>query len=289
MSRSANARSTAILAGALLVAFACPALSEGADTGDLFGFSDGSDIGDKGDRSFEFDTLTRIGKRAGDYRALSATAAAKATLTDDIAVGLGIGATRNFVKNVPGLANVNTGGLAGVSGEFKYRVLERASSPFGLTLIAAPGYARLDGEGLRTSEFGIGFRAAIDRELVKDKLYGAINFDYAPSWTWPRGGAAMERGSSAGISGALSMQISDGIFLGAEARYEHAASGLFFGDSQGHAVFVGPTFYAKIGKDAFIAGAWGRQIAGRANEVQRSLDLDNFERNVFRARFAIAF
>ncbi len=289
MSRSANARSSALFAGALLVALSGPALAEGADTGDLFGFSDGSDIGEKGDRSFEFDTLTRIGKRAGDYRGFSATAAAKATLTDDIAVGLGIGATRNLVKNVPGLTNVNTGGFEGVSGEFKYRVLERASNPFGLTLIAAPGYARLDGEGMRTSEFGIGFRAAIDRELMKDTLFGAINFDYAPSWTSPRGGAAMERGSSAGVSGALSVQVSDGVFLGAEARYEHSASGLFLGDSQGHAVFVGPTFYAKIGKDAFIAGAWGRQIAGRASGVQSSLDLDNFERNVFRARFAIAF
>lgn len=278
-----------VLASVVFALYASPALAEGADTGDLFGFSDGSDIGEKGDRSFEFDTLTRIGKRGGDYRGFSATAAAKATLTDDIAVGLGIGATRNLVKNVPGLDNSNTGGFEGVSGEVKYRVLERASNPFGLTLIAAPSYARLDGEGLRTSEFGIGFRAAIDRELVKDKLYGAINFDYAPSWTWPRGGAAMERGSSAGISGALSVHVSEGIFLGAEARYEHAASGLFFGDSQGHAVFVGPTFYAKIGKDAFIAGAWGRQIAGRASQVQSTLDLNNFERNVFRARFAIAF
>jgi len=186
---------------------AAPALAEGADTGDIFGFSDGTDIGEKGDRSFEFDTLTRIGKRGGEYRAFSATAAAKATLTDDIAIGLGIGATRNLVKNVPGLDNSNTGGFEGVSGEVKYRVLERASNPFGLTLIAAPGYTRLDGEGLRTSEFGIGFRAAIDRELVKDKLYGAINFDYAPSWTWPRGGATMERGSSAGVSGAAPKRV----------------------------------------------------------------------------------
>lgn len=281
-------RLSVVIALALALS-ASPALAEGADTGDLFGFSDGTDIGEAGDRSVEFDTLTRIGKRAGDYRGFSATAAAKATLSDQIAVGLGIGATRNLVKNVPGFDNINTGGFAGIGGEFKYRVLERATNPFGLTLIAAPGYGRLDGEGLRTSEFEIGFRAAIDRELVKDKLYGAINFDYAPSWTWPRGGAAMERGSSAGMSGALSMQVSEGIFLGAEARYEHAASGLFFGASQGHAVFVGPTFFARIGKDAFVAGAWGRQIAGRASEVQRSLDLDNFERNVFRARFAIAF
>ncbi len=277
--------SLALASAAGLVA----ASAEGADTGDIFGFSDGSDIGEKGDRSFEFDTVTGFGKRAGTYRSLSATGAVKGTLTDEIAVGFGVGFGRALVKNVPGLDNANGLGVQGLSGEVKYRVLDRAAHGIGLTLIAQPAWSRLDGEAARTNDFALGLKAAFDRELVKDTLFGALNVGYEPAWTWPVGGAAMERGSAFSLSGAISAQLREGFFLGLETRYEYAASGLFFNDGQGHAIFVGPTFYAKVGKDAFIAGAWGRQVAGRASGVAGALDLDNFERNVVRARFAIAF
>jgi hypothetical protein len=289
--QSGCARGLSILVGVALglAAGLAPASAEGADTGDIFGFSDGTDIGEKGDRSFEFDTVTGFGKRAGAYRSLSATAAVKGTLSDEVAVGLGVGFARAFAKNVPGLDNANGGGVQGLSGEVKYRVLDRAAHGVGLTLIAQPAWSRLDGEAARFNEATVALKAAFDRELMKDKLFGAVNFGYAPAWTWPRGDAPMERGSTFGLSTAISAQVRDGVFFGLEARYEHAASGLFFNESQGRAIFVGPTFYAKVGKDAFIAGGWGRQVAGRASGVPRALDLDNFERNVVRARFAVAF
>lgn len=292
--RSSRVRGLSMLAGGALalsagLATSTPALAEGADTGDIFGFSDGTDIGEKGDRAVEFDTVTGFGKRGGAYRALSATAAVKGTLSEQIAVGFGVGLSHAHVRNVPGLDNASGGGLQGLSGEFKYRVLERAEHGVGLTLIAQPSWSRLDGEARRTNDFAIALKAAFDRELVKNKLFGAVNFGYEPGWTSPVGGGQTERGSTFALSTALSAQVSEGIFLGLEARYEHAASGLAFNESQGHAVFVGPTFYAKVGKDAFVAGGWARQIAGRASEVPRGFDLDNFERNVVRARFAVAF
>src|SRR5262249_24552959 len=57
---------TAIVAFGSIVARA-----DAIDTEHLFGFTIGTDIGEVGEKEFESNTLSRLGKRAGSYSALS--------------------------------------------------------------------------------------------------------------------------------------------------------------------------------------------------------------------------
>ena len=57
---------TAIVALGSIVAHA-----DAIDTEHLFGFTIGTDIGEVGEKEFESNTLSRLGKRAGSYSALS--------------------------------------------------------------------------------------------------------------------------------------------------------------------------------------------------------------------------
>src|SRR5262245_40848449 len=57
---------TAIVALGSIVARA-----DAIDTEHLFGFTIGTDVGEIGEREFESNTLSRLGKRAGSYSALS--------------------------------------------------------------------------------------------------------------------------------------------------------------------------------------------------------------------------
>jgi len=57
----------------------------------------------------------------------------------------------------------------------------------------------------------------------------------------------------------------------------------------GHAVFVGPTFYARLSEQVWIAAAWSFQIAGSAADETGQLDLTNFERQEFKVRVGCGF
>jgi hypothetical protein len=154
-----------------------------------------------------------------------------------------------------------------------------------------PRWARADAlTGERVRSFGNEFKLFIDTVLVPDRLYGAINFNYGvgtqqgygPDGTWANG-------SGTNVSGALTYQLTDKIFVGAEGRWLTAFSGAFLDDQTGWGVFAGPTLLMKISDSAAFNVVWTPQVAGRASSVGGDLDLDNFERHQFRAKFAASF
>jgi hypothetical protein len=49
------------------------ARADAIDTENLFGFTIGTDIGAVGEKEFESNTLSRLGKRSGSYSAISKT------------------------------------------------------------------------------------------------------------------------------------------------------------------------------------------------------------------------
>ena len=51
----------------------------------------------------------------------------------------------------------------------------------------------------------------------------------------------------------------------------------------------GPSVYARLGERAWISALWNAQIAGRAKNDPRSLDLTNFERHLVKVRLGIQF
>jgi hypothetical protein len=57
----------------------------------------------------------------------------------------------------------------------------------------------------------------------------------------------------------------------------------------GWGVFAGPTMLVKVADGAARNLAWTPQVSGRASSPGEARDLDNFERQQFRAKFATSF
>src|SRR5207244_10932972 len=80
---------------------------------------------------------------------------------------------------VAGLADVHQASLQGASFKIRCRLLERQDAPVGLTLVAGPSWNRIDdNSGARVAQYGTSFAILIDRALIGDQLYGAINVLY---------------------------------------------------------------------------------------------------------------
>ena len=264
--------------------------AEDLDSEHLFGFTEGSDIGEKGEKEGEFGIFGRLGKQGGRYFGLTQSNELKLNLTGDFRIAPGVFFSHYNIRNVPGLPNYNGGGFDGVSFEMKYRVLEREKSPFGLTLAMASAWSRIDSQGSGTqTNLGTNFFVSLDKELIHGKLFGALNLGWAPSVTQAPGASGWERASELSLSGALSYRMAEKFFLGGEVRYARSFDGLTFNHSAGHALFAGPNFYLRLTDKAWIAGSWNFQVAGKTFTVPGSLDLVNFERHQARLRLGIAF
>jgi hypothetical protein len=74
-----------------------------------------------------------------------------------------------------------------------------------------------------------------------------------------------------------------------EARYMRSYDGLGLDTFMGHALFIGPTLYAKFAECCWVSAAWSAQVSGRAVNEGGALDLTNFERHQARLRFGYNF
>ena len=264
--------------------------AEDLDSEHLFGFTEGTDIGEKGDTEGEFGIFGRLGKQSGRYIGLIQSNELKMTVTDNFRISPGVLFSNYNIHGASGLPNYNGGGVDGMSFEMKYRVLDRDKALFGLTLAMASAYSRIDpmGSGRQTS-LGTNIFVSLDKELVHGKFLSALNLGWAPNVTQTPGASGWERASDLSLSGALSWRLADKVFLGGEARYARTFDGVTFNHSSGHALFAGPNFYARISDKVWIAGAWNFQVAGKTFTLPGTLDLVNYERHQARLRLGVAF
>lgn len=255
------------------------------DTGNLFGFSDGADIGNKGDRGVELEFNDRFGKWSGGYNVLNAIAKASFTVTDSIQITPSVLFSRFDVNNAPGLADRSSGGLDAAQIDIKYRLLERERAGFGLMLGVTPHVHRLDEiTGFPATAYRLDFLLAADKELAPQTLFAALNLRYLPGIVHDGQTRAWERDSTLQFSGAISARVLPSVFIGVEARYRVAFEGLMLNRFSGSAVHVGPTLFTKLSEKAWLSAAWGAQIAGHAAGEARNLDLTNFERHEFKLK-----
>ena len=276
----------ALLAG---VGALCPARAEDIDTEHLFGITEGTDIGARGDKELELDFGGRFGKAGGSYRALSQTTAGKFTIFDHFRIAPAATFDHHHIGGVPGLDDRNQAAFAGLSLEMKYRVLDRQRAPFGVTVGVTPNWRRVDeASGEPVDSYGLGFLFSADRELVAERLFAAINVTYDPAASRSRITGEWERESSLGFSAALAVRAAQDVFVAADLRYVRAYNSFGFDHFAGHALFAGPAIYAKLTKHVWIAGTWSAQVAGRAATEGGALDVTNLERHEVRLRMGIA-
>ncbi|CAA9364138.1 MAG: hypothetical protein AVDCRST_MAG90-3230 [uncultured Microvirga sp.] len=262
--------------------------------GDIFGFTDPADVGDAGDKSLGLETTTRIGKTRGLYASPTLKTELSHTIAPNLAVSLASFLTGHRIRAVPGLDDRSSVRFDGLSTEVLYRFLERGpGNPFAATFSFEPRISRVDElTGERATGYEAEFKLFLDAVLVPERLYGAVNLNYAVgAQRAPSGsGGTSEASSGTAISGALAYQLSERLFIGGEARWLTEFSGALLNDLSGQALFAGPTMLVKLSDKAAFNVSWTPQIAGRSQDNPgRRLDLDNFERHQLRVKFATNF
>jgi hypothetical protein len=280
-----------ILAGAVILALRPIVVHAGEiDTEHLFVFVIGTDIGEVGEREFESETNSRFGKRTGSYTALSQSLEAEFTPFENWRLSIGGSLAYHYIANVNGFSNRRQGTFEGVFLDMRYRFLDRAHSAFGLTVDAEPQWGRIDEtSGEPADRYGLDLAVAVDKELVPDRAVVAVNLLYGFEGGRSRATGVWSRESTFGVATALMIRVHPRIFVGTEALYLRAYDGLGLNTFAGHAVFLGPSVFAKLPGSWWMAAGWRAQVAGRAAGDPASLDLTNFERHQVTFKFGFTY
>ena len=261
----------AALATILILAFAPPGWAQEKDnsrdefeTKHIFGFTEGTDVGDAGDKEMEFTTTGSIGKRGGGgYNAIEQQAVYEAAPSERFGYEIGPLGVSQQIANVPGLSNLSQTSFSGFFVEPKYIFLKRGiDAPFGFAVSVAPEWSRIETvTGDHVSNFELDTKLYFDSELIEKKLYAAINLVYAPEMGRETG-VGFSQYALAGATAALTWRITPSLAIGAETEFYQVYNSLGFTGRTGSAAYVGPTLWAQITPKAFVSLAWSAQVAG---------------------------
>jgi hypothetical protein len=255
----------------------------------MFGFIDGADIGNEGEKAFEYESTGAFQKRGGGYAAIEHEFEFEHVPTQNFAYELSAHALSHSIHGVENLDDRDTTQFSGASAKLRYLILGRGpESPIGLTVSAEPEWSRVDDvDGTHTLAYSSEFRIVADTELIPNRLYAALNLIYAPETAKPADTGVWERSSGAGVGLGFAYRITPTFALGAGAEYDRAYEGLAFQTFDGQALFVGPTMQINFTPRILLAAAFSAQVAGHAVNDARALDLTNFER--YRANLKLEF
>jgi hypothetical protein len=300
-SRKASLRLLLGLASIWLAGLAAPASASAenrkhadkageVDTEHMFGFTEGSDIGEAGEKELETDSTGRFGKVDGSYNNVATALEAKYSFSDRFRLSAVATVAYYDIAGVSAFDDRRQAALQSISFDARFRLFDREHAPFGLTLSVEPrrGFTdEMSGEG--ADQYGAEFRLLADRELVPGRLFAALNVNYEPEQTRLRGSAETLRESMLGIGAALAMQVMPNVFIGAETRTLRHYEGLGLNSFAGQALYIGPTFYATFGQGYFLSAAWNVQVWGAVAGSLGALDLVNFERHQAKLRVGVVF
>ena len=260
------------------------------DTEHMFGFTEGSDIGGKGQTEVETDSTGRFGRLGGSYNNVATALEAKYSLSDWFRLS-GVATVAYYdITGVSGIDDRHQVALQSISFDARYRIVDRDHAPFGLTLSVEPHWGFADDvSGTPADQQGAEFRVLADRELIAGRLFGAFNINYEPVQTRLRGSGETLRDSTLGIGAAVALQLFPNVFIGAEARNLRHYEGLGLDHFAGQALYIGSTLYATFGQGYFLSAAWNVQVWGAVPGSSGALDLVNFERHQAKLRVGITF
>ena len=253
------------------------------DTKNLFGFLEGADVGEKGDRSLEFESTGSFGEAQGLYRSIEQEFIFENALTDSFGLELGahvLGQDIRRSSELPDFVGVN---FMGVSAEFRYVVWHRSTDvPIQVTMTVQPEYNSIAEAGRQANDVTASFRAVADIISSDRRLYGAVNLVYAPDAS-RLPGQLREDTAVLSTSAALSYRLTPPLMFGAEADYDRAYGGLVPRGFEGQAFYLGPTFHYQINEKIDLSAAFLAQTPlGR-------LDFEEFPRQLAKLRLEVDF
>ena len=260
------------------------------DTEHMFGFTEGSDVGEAGEKELETDLTGRFGKFDSSYNKVATALEAKYSFSDRFRVSAVATVAYYDIAGVSAFDDRRQTALQSISLDARFRLFDRAHAPIGLTLSVEPrrGFTdEMSGEG--ADQYGGEFRLLADRELIPGRSFAALNVSYEPEQTRLRASGETLRESMLGIGAALAMQVMPNVFIGAEARTLRHYEGLGPNSFVGQAFYIGPTFYATFGRGYFLSAAWNVQVWGAVAGSSGALDLVNSERHQAKLRVGVVF
>src|ERR1700688_2725180 len=235
------------------------------ETEHLFGFTIGSDVGEVGERELEGSVTGRFAKQNGTYAATASTMSVEFVPMANLRTEFTSAVVSYDIAGVSGLLDQRYVAFGGFSADIRYRLLDRASAPFGFAVGAEPHWGQADEvTGDPASQYGVDFVAAADWEIVPDRVVAAFNLLYQPETMRSKMTGTWSQESTAGAARAVMAQIRPGIFVGGEARYLRKYDGPGLDALAGQGFFIGPTIYFKLSEKAWIVAAWIAQAAGQA-------------------------
>jgi len=263
------------------------------ETENLFGFTEGTDIGQPGEKEIGWESVGSFGKRSGSYKAWEHKLEFGYTPTENIHLELGILGVSTAVKNVPGLEDRHVNAFSGISGELKWLIVNRGpGAPIGLALAVEPEWARIDdADGSRVRKFAVETKLIADTELIPDRLYLGANVVYEPEVIRSLSEGMTEHESSLTFSTALSYRVLPWLAIGPEFQHMRAYDmGIGLNHFVGYANFVGPSMYIAFGPKATLTLSWGHQVRGKSiEEPGQRLNLVDFSRDIGRIKANFEF
>ena len=145
----------------------------------MFGFIDGADIGNEGEKAFEYESTGSFQMRGGRYSAIEHEFEFEHVVTQNFAYEASVHALTHSISGVENLDDRNSTQFSGASAKLRYLIIGRGpGSPFGLTVSAEPEWSRVDGtDGTQVQAYASEFKIVADTELIPNRLYAAINLD----------------------------------------------------------------------------------------------------------------
>jgi hypothetical protein len=245
--------------------------SGGAESGDefetkhVFGFTEGTDVGEVGGREMEFETTANAVKRGGGrYRAFEQEATYEATPTSHFGFEATLHGASQQIGNVPGLNNLNQTTFSGISVTPKWVLLARGvDAPIGLAVSIQPEYDRIDPViGAHANNFVLQTKILLDSELIEKKLYAAVNLIFSPEID-NETGYGVSQYALFGATGALTYRVTPTLAFGGEIEQYETYGSLGFNRTTGSATYLGPTLLWQFTPKAFVAMAWSAQVASQ--------------------------
>ena len=263
---------------------------ESFDTEHIFGFMIGTDVGNLGEREFQSQTTGRFGKGGGTYRAVGQEVEIELVPVPNFRIEVGGTVALHDVTGVPDIVDRRQLNFQGFSLDLRYRLLDRETAPFGMTIAAESHGDRIDETtGAKGRSYGTDFRLAFDREIIPNFAIGAINLIYQPEWTRFEISDLSEKSLTIGAAFGGMVRVRPNVLIGGELRYFRQYESFGLGDFAGQALFVGPTAYFQLSERSRLTASWSTQVWGRPAGASANLDLVNFERHQARLVFGVNF
>lgn len=199
-----------------------------------FAFAYSTDIGTQGEREIEQEITWTSGHGGEAFQGIESRSEFEYGITDDFqgSFYLNYDWSRARPHAPPGPAE--TSSLAGVSGEFIYRLMNVYFDPIGLALYAEPSV----GNGTRAFEL----KALFQKNFFNDDLRLVLNVNAENRWEKNVLGQ-YDRSSALEFYSGLAYNITPEWSLGAELDHERGYDGLILGGSPRYAdnaTFAGP-------------------------------------------------